>query len=85
MWGIDRVGGSRVMFTQNADFGEDAPPRLKPSSSCWLYAGVEQAAEKLRISCEIERKPPSGAEAQLILLTLSARLKSCPDTSCLFR
>ena len=44
-------------------------------------AGVKQAAEKLRISCEIERKSPSGAEGQLILLTLSARLKSCPDTS----
>jgi hypothetical protein len=43
-------------------------------------AGAKEVAEKVRTKGELGKKHPSGAKARHILLALSARLKSCPDT-----
>jgi hypothetical protein len=40
--------------------------------------GAEQAAEKGLISSDVPKRDGAGAEARLVLLALSARLKSCP-------
>src|SRR5271157_2771028 len=46
-------------------------------------AGPEGAAEKGPHSGEALEWEMAGAKAQIIRLALSARLKSCPDASCL--
>jgi hypothetical protein len=45
-------------------------------------SGAKQVAEKVPSSHQFHPKRASGAKARVILLALSARLKSCPD-SCL--
>jgi hypothetical protein len=45
-----------------------------------LFGTTEQAAEKGPVSGQRLEMHTAAAEAQLILWTLSARLKSCPDT-----
>ena len=44
------------------------------------WPAAEQAAEKVEIWLKSTVARPSGAKAPLILLTLAARLKSCPVT-----
>jgi len=48
-------------------------------------AGPDRLLRNSESSVKLKESHPQGAEAQLILLTSSARLKSYPDTSCLFR
>jgi hypothetical protein len=43
-----------------------------------LYVGVHEAARDLRVFKLAPKEAPAGAEARLVLLTLSARLKPCP-------
>jgi hypothetical protein len=54
-----------------------AVPRLGERSMERL-AGAKEAAEKLRVSGEIDEKHPSGAKARVDSAVLTARLKSCP-------
>jgi hypothetical protein len=46
----------------------------------WRKPGPEEAAEKGLISKDLAQWTSAGAKALLILLALSARLKSCPVT-----
>ena len=48
-------------------------------------SGAKQGAEKVLISPGKPERHTSGAEAHVDLIVLAARLKSCPDTSCLPR
>src|ERR1019366_5558406 len=59
--------------------------RVRPidvQRSEWL-CGLEQAEEDRWHLSEMSEKLPSGAKAHIDLVASSARLKSCPDTSCL--
>ena len=55
-------------------------PKRKANPAKDGLAGTKEAAEKLGNLDKVGGKRPSGAKAQVILLALSARLKSRPDT-----
>src|ERR1035438_7965104 len=65
-------------FHAFAESPKEAP--IKFPNTRHIPSGAKEATEKGLMSVRLAQRASAGAKARLILLALSARLKSCPVT-----